>query len=92
MNKTELISAMAAKSGLSKADSKKALEAFVSSVTDALKDGNKVALVGFGTFTVNERAARTGINPATKTSLVIPAKRVPKFKPGAELSEIVEKK
>lgn len=92
MNKTELISAMAAKSGLSKADSKKALEAFVSSVTDALKDGNKVALVGFGTFTVNERAARTGINPSTKTSLVIPAKRVPKFKPGEALCEIVEKK
>ena len=90
MNKAELINAIAAESGLSKADSKKALEAFVSSVTNALKDGGKVALVGFGTFSVSERAARTGINPSTKKAITIPAKKVAKFKPGAELSAAVE--
>lgn len=91
MNKAELISAMAAKSGMNKVDAKKALEAFVSSVTDSLKSGEKVSLVGFGTFSVSERAERTGINPSTKASIVIPAKKVAKFKPGAELSEAVEK-
>ena len=90
MNKAELINAIAAESGLSKADSKKALEAFVSSVTNSLKDGGKVALVGFGTFSVSERAARTGINPSTKKAITIPAKKVAKFKPGAELSAAVE--
>ena len=66
MNKSELISAMAAEAGLSKADSKRALDAFIASVTKALKAGDKVALVGFGTFSVMERAGRVGINPATK--------------------------
>ena len=75
---------------MSKADAKKALDAFVSSVTNAMKAGDKVALVGFGTFSVSERAARTGINPATKQEIAIPAKKVVKFKPGAELSEAVE--
>ena len=82
MNKSELINAMAAESGLSKADAKKALDAFIASVTRAMKEGDKVALVGFGTFSVSERAARTGINPSTKQTI---AKKVVKFKPGAEL-------
>lgn len=86
MNKSELISAMAAEAGLSKADSKKALDAFIASVTKAVKSGDKVALVGFGTFSVTERSARTGINPSTKAKIEIPAKKVVKFKPGAELT------
>lgn len=86
MNKSDLIQAMAAQSGLSKTDAKKALDAFISSVTKALKEEDKVTLVGFGTFSVSERAGRTGINPATKQPLEIPAKKVVKFKPGAELS------
>lgn len=90
MNKAELITAIAAESGLSKADSKKALEAFISSVTTALKNGDKVSLVGFGTFSVAERAARTGINPTTKLTINIPAKKVAKFKAGIELSDAVE--
>ena len=85
MNKSELINAMAAESGLSKADAKKALDAFIASVTRAMKEGDKVALVGFGTSSVSERAARTGINPSTKQTIEIPAKKVVKFKPGAEL-------
>lgn len=85
MNKSELINAMAAESGLSKTDAKKALDAFISVVTNAMKEGDKVALVGFGTFSVSERAGRTGINPATKQPIEIPAKKVVKFKPGAEL-------
>lgn len=86
MNKSELISAMATEAGLSKADSKKALDAFIASVTKAVKSGDKVALVGFGTFSVTERSARTGINPSTKAKIEIPAKKVVKFKPGAELT------
>ena len=85
MNKSELICAMAAESGLSKADAKKALDAFISTVTNAMKRGDKVALVGFGTFAVSERSARKGINPATKQLIEIPAKKVEKFKSGAEL-------
>lgn len=85
MNKSELICAMAAESGLSKADAKKALDAFISTVTNAMKRGDKVALVGFGTFAVSERSARKGINPATKQFIEIPAKKVVKFKSGAEL-------
>ncbi|MDR0745906.1 MAG: HU family DNA-binding protein [Mediterranea sp.] len=87
MNKAELISAIAEKSGLSKIDSRKALDAFMSSVTESLKDGNRISLVGFGTFFVVERQARKGINPTTKQSIQIPAKKVVKFKAGAELSE-----
>ncbi|EJX09204.1 DNA-binding protein HU-beta [gut metagenome] len=81
---------MAAESQLSKADAKKALEAFVSVVTGALKAGEKVSLVGFGTFSVSERAERTGINPSTKEAITIPAKKVAKFKPGTELSDAIE--
>ncbi|HBB07487.1 MAG TPA: DNA-binding protein [Bacteroides sp.] len=90
MNKSDLINAMAAESGLSKADSKKALDAFVSAVSAALKDGDKVALVGFGTFSVSERGERTGINPATKQTITIPAKKVVKFKAGNELEGAVQ--
>ncbi|WP_294586254.1 HU family DNA-binding protein [uncultured Bacteroides sp.] len=85
MNKAELISAMAAESGLSKADSQKALNAFIASVSKAMKAGDKVALVGFGTFSVAERASRMGINPSTKKPIQIEAKKVVKFKAGAEL-------
>ena len=85
MNKSELISAMAAEAGLSKADSKRALDAFIASVTKALKAGDKVALVGFGTFSV-KRAGRVGINPATKKPIQIPAKKVAKFRAGSELT------
>ena len=85
MNKSELINAMATESGLSKTDAKKALDAFIASVTRAMQEGDKVSLVGFGTFSVSERAARTGINPSTKQAIEIPAKKVVKFNPGAEL-------
>ena len=90
MNKAELISAIAAESGLSKADSKKALEAFVSCVSQSLKDGDKVSLIGFGTFSVSERSERTGINPSTKATITIPAKKVAKCKAGAELSDAIK--
>lgn len=90
MNKAELINAMAAESGLSKVDSKKALDAFFSSVTKALSAGDKISLVGFGTFSVAERAERAGINPSTKKAIIIPAKKVAKFKPGAELADAIK--
>ncbi|MGL5228733.1 MAG: HU family DNA-binding protein [Bacteroidales bacterium] len=90
MNKAELISAMASESGLSKTDTKKVLDAFISTVTNTLKSGDKISLVGFGTFAVSERAERTGINPSTKKAITIPAKKVAKFKPGAELANAVE--
>lgn len=90
MNKADLINAMAEESGLSKADSKKALDAFVSAVSKALKEGDKIALVGFGTFSVAERGERTGINPATKEAIKIPAKKVAKFKAGAELADAIK--
>ena len=86
MNKTQLIDAMAEKSGLNKAESKKALEAFIGATTGALKGGDRVALVGFGSFTVNERAARTGRNPKTGAAIQIPAKKVVKFKAGSDLA------
>lgn len=91
MNKTELVSSISAKSGLSKADSKKALDACVEAIVDALKGGDKVSLVGFGTFSVAKRPARQGINPLTKKPLSIAAKKVAKFKAGAELAEAVNK-
>ncbi len=90
MNKAELISAMAAEAGLSKVDTKKALDAFIQCVSDALKAGDKVALVGFGSFGVAQRSERTGINPATKKPIKIAAKKVVKFKAGAELSDSVK--
>lgn len=90
MNKTELIVAMAQKSGLTKTDAKKALDAFTSIVAEALKSDDKVGLIGFGTFSVYERQERTGVNPSTKNKIVIPAKKVVKFRPGMELSSAVE--
>lgn len=87
MNKTELIAAMAEKSGLTKKDSEKALTAFLESVEDALKDGDKVQLVGFGTFEVKNRAARTGINPQTKKPVEIAASKAPSFKAGKALKD-----
>ena len=86
MNKTELVNAIAANAGLKKDDAKKALDATLNAVADALKSGDKVALLGFGTFAVTERPARTGINPATKEKIEIAAKKVIKFKAGAELA------
>lgn len=82
MNKTELIAAMAEKSELTKKDAEKALSAFLESVEDALKKGDKVQLVGFGTFEVKHRAARTGINPQTKKPVKINASKAPSFKAG----------
>jgi len=82
MNKTELIAAMAEKSELSKKDAEKALAAFVETVEDALKQGDKVQLVGFGTFEVKARAARTGMNPQTKKPVEIKASKAPAFKAG----------
>lgn len=90
MNKAELISAIAAASGLTKADSKRALDATVKSITAALKKGDKVSLVGFGTFSVAKRAARTGVNPSTKKAIKIPAKKVAKFKAGSDLADAVK--
>ena len=90
MNKSELINAIAEKAGLSKADAKKALEAFTGAVEEALVAGDKVALVGFGTFSINEKGERTGINPKTKAAITIAAKKVVKFKAGAELAEKVK--
>ena len=87
MNKTELVEKIAAGAGLSKVDAKKALDATVAAIKDALAAGDKVALVGFGTFSVNERPAREGINPSTKEKISIAAKKVAKFKPGAELTD-----
>ena len=90
MNKAELIDAMAAGADLSKADAKKALDAFVGATSDALKGGDRVALVGFGSFSVSTRAARVGRNPQTGKEIQIAAKKVVKFKAGADLSKIVK--
>ena len=91
MNKTEFINAVAEKSGLSKVDAKKAVEAFVETVSSELKEGGKVALLGFGSFSVAEKAARKGVNPKTKQPIEIPARKSVKFKAGAELTEIISK-
>ena len=87
MNKTELVEKIAAGAGISKVDAKKALDAAIVAVKDALIAGDKISLVGFGTFSVNERPAREGINPATKAKIQIAAKKVAKFKAGAELAD-----
>lgn len=89
MNKTQLIDKIAEKSGLTKADSKKALDAVIEATAEVLKDKNdgKLALVGFGTFSVSERGERKGRNPRTKEEITIPAKRVVKFKAGSELED-----
>ena len=90
MNKTELIEKIAQGAGLTKADAKKALEAGVDAIKDALKEGDKVQLVGFGTFSVSKKPAREGINPSTKEKIKIAAKNVAKFKAGAELADAVK--
>ena len=89
MNKTELVAAMADQAELSKKDAEKALKAFVDVITDELKAGGKVQLVGFGSFEVAERAARKGINPLTKQRMSIPASKAPKFKAGRGLKDAV---
>lgn len=91
MNKTELIASMAEKSQLSKKDSEKALNAFIKSVEEGLAKGEKIQLVGFGTFEVRERAERKGRNPQTKEEIVIPATKAPVFKVGKNLKELVNK-
>jgi DNA-binding protein HU-beta len=87
MNKTELVSAIAAKSGLSKKNSEAALNAMIASVEDALVAGEKVVLVGFGTFEVKQRAERKGRNPQTKEEIIIPASKAPVFKAGKGLKD-----
>ena len=89
MNKAELIDAMASDAGLSKADAKKALDAFVSATTGALKKGDRISLVGFGSFSITRRAARSGRNPKTGAVIQIAAKNTVKFKAGADLSSSV---
>lgn len=89
MNKTELIEKIAAGAGITKAQAKVALDATTSALKDALVAGDKIQLVGFGTFSVNERPAREGINPATKEKIQIAAKKVAKFKAGAELADAI---
>jgi DNA-binding protein HU-beta len=89
MNKAELIDAMAENAGLSKADAKKALDAFTNTISGALKSGDRISLVGFGSFSISERSARTGRNPQTGKELKIAAKKVVKFKAGSELADTV---
>ena len=91
MTKAELISAIAEKTEFTKKDSEAALAAVLESITDALKKGEKVSLVGFGTFEVRSRAAREGINPQTKKSIKIKASKAPKFKAGKALKDAVNK-
>lgn len=89
MNKTELIAAIAEQAEISKKDAEKALKAFVDVVTEQLKEGEKVQLVGFGTFEVSERAAREGRNPQTGETMTIAASKSPKFKAGKALKDLV---
>jgi len=90
MNKGELIDAIAAEAGLTKADAGKALNAFTENVTKSLKSGNNVQLIGFGTFSISARAARTGRNPQTGKEIKIAAKKVAKFKAGKALADTVK--
>ncbi|WP_214482216.1 HU family DNA-binding protein [Bacillus sp. SM2101] len=90
MNKTEFINAVAEKAELSKKDASKVLEAVTNSISETLKDGEKVSLLGFGTFEVRERAARKGRNPQTGEEIEIAASKVPAFKPGKELKDAVK--
>ena len=89
MNKAELIDAIASDAGLSKADAKRALDGFVNATTGALKKGDRISLVGFGSFSVSNRAARTGRNPQTGKEIKIAAKNVVRFKAGSDLSDAV---
>ena len=90
MNKTELIEKIAVGAEIKKDDAKKALEVTIEAIKNALIEGDKVQLIGFGTFSVNERPAREGINPATKEKITIAAKKVAKFKAGAELADAIK--
>jgi len=90
MNKTQLIDAVAVESGLTKVDAKKAVDAFIKTTGEQLKQGEKIALVGFGTFSVLERPARTGRNPQTGAKLEIAEKKIIKFKAGSELNDEVQ--
>lgn len=90
MNKTELVAAVAAKAELSKKDAEAAVNAVFDSVKDALAEGDKVSLIGFGTFSVKTRAARTGLNPRTKETIEIPKSKVPAFKAGSALKDAVK--
>jgi len=89
MNKAELIEAIAKEAGLTKADSKRALDAFINTTSKSLKSGDRVALIGFGSFSISKRAARKGRNPQTGKEINIPAKKVVKFKAGNDLAEMV---
>ena len=91
MNKAELITSMAEKSQLTKKDAESALKAFIDSVQEALENGDKVQLIGFGTSETRERAAREGRNPRTKETITIPASTVPVFKAGKEFKDRVNK-
>ena len=90
MNKTELINAIAEKANLSKVQAKAALDATINTISEQLANGDKVALIGFGTFAVSEKTARTGINPRTKEKIEIPARKAVKFEAGAELNDVVK--
>lgn len=92
MNKTELVAAVAEQAGLSKKDAEAAVKAFTDVVAEALKAGDKIQLVGFGTFEVSERAAREGRNPQSGETMVIPASKAPKFKAGKALKDLVNEK
>jgi DNA-binding protein HU-beta len=89
MNKAELIEAIAKESGLTKADSKRVLDAFINTTSKSLKSGDRVALIGFGSFSISKRAARKGRNPQTGKEINIPAKKVVKFKAGNDLADMV---
>lgn len=90
MNKAELIDAMSAATKMSKADSKKAIEAFIDAIFKSLKKGKSVVLTNFGTFSVSSRKKRIGVNPSTGKKMEIPARKVPKFKPGKRLRHAVQ--
>ena len=90
MNKAELINAIAEKANLTKVDAKSALDATINAIADALAANDKVAILGFGTFSVQEKEARTGINPRTKEKIEIPARKAVKFKAGADLEAKVK--
>lgn len=91
MNKSDLVTSMAENAGISKKDAEKALAAFLESVEDTLAKGEKVQLVGFGTFEVRERAERKGRNPQTKSEIIIPASKAPIFKVGKALKDTINK-
>ena len=90
MNKAELVSAIATDAGVSKSVASKVLDSMINNVTESLKKGDKVTLVGFGTFSVTKREARTGRNPQTGKEIKIPARKVAKFRAGAKLAEAVK--